>query len=547
MKILLSIGARAEDSRSMRMTDMGTSMVAGLGKSASPEGSECMTLVVNDGKIVGSSCKRVRRFFATHNNPAQDAGAALGGQLVVRRNVMLETVPPLTDLKANFDTYVSRSAMSEKKGVDYDTQRQDMNSLLSAAGTKYRFSAQQTASFGTHFPRHDTANTLGDNDVSEEQIKRLLSAPANPLEQTYMTGAPLEAVAMMGGSKNAADHRPSWLLDEGDLPEGTLEVFCPWLTQQKAELAEIKAATAETSVAMKEARVVALENSVNAQRRAVRSFVCAAAARPFKDGKIDESSPAIHDKYKQTNKALALPYFDSASFLGVKALVKAAQDAEIEASKALQVPTPIKEAYEKHLKARDEMIMSKLTVISQKVTALSQPKPQQQQQQQQQLELPAAPATATATAAEEEPPKKKEKKGQRRSNNVETARGQVHIKEMSSFKNASDVYEAYFVGINGGESYEQLEKKGKAWRKYKGARDAWCKLGLLARFLERKEADGDKQSAVDQLQALADNAGKQGDSDAPNWKKVLSELRKDPAELKRKQDNNEERASKRQK
>ena len=80
-----------------------------------------------------------------------------------------------------------------------------------------------------------------------------------------------------------------------------------------------------------------------------------------------------------------------------------------------------------------------------------------------------------------------------------------------------------------------------------GARDAWCKLGLLARFLERKEADGDKQSAVDQLQALADNAGKQGDSDAPNWKKVLSELRKDPAELKRKQDNNEERASKRQK
>ena len=100
MKILLSIGARAEDSRSMRMTDMGTSMVAGLGKSASPEGSECMTLVVNDGKITGSSRKRVRRFFATHNNPAQDFGAAL-----VRRNAMLETVPHLADLKANFDTY----------------------------------------------------------------------------------------------------------------------------------------------------------------------------------------------------------------------------------------------------------------------------------------------------------------------------------------------------------------------------------------------------------------------------------------------------------
>ena len=120
MKILLSIGARAEDSRSMRMTDMGTSMVAGLGKSASPEGSECMTLVVNDGKIVGSSCKRVRRFFATHNNPAQDAGAALVrrnamletvphladlGAALVRRNAMLETVPHLADLKANFDTY----------------------------------------------------------------------------------------------------------------------------------------------------------------------------------------------------------------------------------------------------------------------------------------------------------------------------------------------------------------------------------------------------------------------------------------------------------
>ena len=114
MNILLSIGAsigaRADDVRSMRMTDIGTSMVAGLGKSASLEGSECMTLVVNDGKITGlvvndgkitgSSRKRVRRFFATHNNPAQDFGAAL-----VRRNAMLETVPHLADLKANFDTY----------------------------------------------------------------------------------------------------------------------------------------------------------------------------------------------------------------------------------------------------------------------------------------------------------------------------------------------------------------------------------------------------------------------------------------------------------
>ena len=111
MNILLSIGAsigaRADDVRSMRMTDIGTSMVAGLGKSASLEGSECVVndgkitgLVVNDGKITGSSRTRVRRFFATHNNPAQDFGAAL-----VRRNAMLETVPHLADLKANFDTY----------------------------------------------------------------------------------------------------------------------------------------------------------------------------------------------------------------------------------------------------------------------------------------------------------------------------------------------------------------------------------------------------------------------------------------------------------
>ena len=134
MNILLSIGAsigaRADDVRSMRMTDIGTSMVAGLGKSASLEGSECMTLVVNDGKITGlvvndgkitgSSRTRVRRFFATHNNPAQDFGAALVrrnamletvphladlGAALVRRNAMLETVPHLADLKANFDTY----------------------------------------------------------------------------------------------------------------------------------------------------------------------------------------------------------------------------------------------------------------------------------------------------------------------------------------------------------------------------------------------------------------------------------------------------------
>ena len=105
----------ADDVRSMRMTDIGTSMVAGLGKSASLEGSECMTLVVNDGKITGlvvndgkitgSSRKRVRRFFATHNNPAPSCAMTDAGAALVRRNAMLETVPHLADLKANFDTY----------------------------------------------------------------------------------------------------------------------------------------------------------------------------------------------------------------------------------------------------------------------------------------------------------------------------------------------------------------------------------------------------------------------------------------------------------
>ena len=103
MKILFSLGARAEDIRSLHMTDLGTSMVAGLGSTASPDGSECMTMVVNDGKVVGSSGKRVRRFFATHNNPEQDAGAALGAMLVVRRNIMLEKVPRMKDLHANFN------------------------------------------------------------------------------------------------------------------------------------------------------------------------------------------------------------------------------------------------------------------------------------------------------------------------------------------------------------------------------------------------------------------------------------------------------------
>ena len=115
------------------------------------------------------------------------------------------------------------------------------------------------------------------------------------------------------------------------------------------------------------------------------------------------------------------------------------------------------------------------------------------------------------------------------------------------YADASAVYGAYFEGINGGPSYQQLESEGKKWRRYKGGKDAWAKTALLGRFLAREEEKGDKEQAIAALQRLADSAGKKGNSKSPDWKEVLRRLRNTDEEKKRKTEIEEERESKKAK
>ena len=85
--ISLALGSRGEDIRNIRMTDLGTSVVSGLGRASSPNGTKCITIIVNDGKVIGGSGRRLRRFIAPHLNPALDAAASIGLSLVLRRTI----------------------------------------------------------------------------------------------------------------------------------------------------------------------------------------------------------------------------------------------------------------------------------------------------------------------------------------------------------------------------------------------------------------------------------------------------------------------------
>ena len=549
--ISLALGSRGEDIRNIRMTDLGTSVVSGLGRASSPNGTKCITIIVNDGKVIGGSGRRLRRFIAPHLNPALDAAASIGLSLVLRRIILGEQSPSISDLTLNFKLRLCRSQKSENVGMDYDSQRRDVMNLLTAAGEKYGYSAQQKAQYGTHFFRHDTANTLGDNNVDEKQILLMLSAPLSSLNQTYKTGAPVDAVTTMGGSISAASHSPAWMVP---VPRATLEELAPFLKTQALELAELKETTGITAKDLKEARLVALENTADAQALSVQSLICMAAARPRLGGKIDANSPTIRELHKGTNKVLALPFFEGPSFSAVGALVKAAEDAEIATADLTVVPTPIQEVYEEYLGPRDQKIMGQLALVQEQQGQMNQRLTQLLQQGHQ---LPpttttttTTAATATALAAAEETPlpqKKKERKWQPRSNNVDTSTGQVHIKELASYADASAVYGAYFEGINGGPSYQQLESEGKKWRRYKGGKDAWAKTALLGRFLAREEEKGDKEQAIAALQRLADSAGKKGNSKSPDWKEVLRRLRNTDEEKKRKTEIEEERESKKAK
>ena len=144
---------------------------------------------------------------------------------------------------------------------------------------------------------------------------------------------------------------------------------------------------------------------------------------------------------------------------------------------------------------------------------------------------------------------KKKKKPTQRSANVDPSQGHVHIREFGQFPDAASIYAAYSEGVNGGASYKSLEAGGTGWRRYDGGRQAWGNFSILGRFLDREEekSGGSRESAIAALQGKADAAGKRGKFSAPDWKKVVGELRNCDEEKERKRKNKEAQDEKRKK
>jgi len=106
--------------------------------------------------------------------------------------------------------------------------------------------------------------------------------------------------------------------------------------------------------------------------------------------------------------------------------------------------------------------------------------------------------------------------------------GQVQMRNLGEHKTAASVVDEYV------DILKPLEAKGNAWRKYKLGSQAWYDRVHIYRYIDLKmgEQGGTKQSASAALQILADTTGKQGNSNAPNWKEIGKKLRDtDPREV----------------
>jgi hypothetical protein len=120
---------------------MGTCHVTGLGLPSGP-GAECTTAIMNDGKTIGTSGRKYRRAIPTHRNAAQDAGMALGVNLVLRHNFLQEPVTLPTDLVGYFTTRISRSSSSGDVAEDYQSQLESVQGLLRAAVDESNWAAR---------------------------------------------------------------------------------------------------------------------------------------------------------------------------------------------------------------------------------------------------------------------------------------------------------------------------------------------------------------------------------------------------------------------
>ena len=96
--------------------------------------------------------------------------------------------------------------------------------------------------------------------------------------------------------------------------------------------------------------------------------------------------------------------------------------------------------------------------------------------------------------------------------------GQFLMKDESSISSIRELYEEYFVGINGTPSLASLELEGSKWRRYKGMRQRWHERRILIRGLERLVAlHGGTEEGITAMQGQLDGIAKRGSSKSPNW------------------------------
>jgi len=565
-----ALAARGEDLRGMVVGGFSWVNYEGVGPML--VGMGALMIVLRSGKL-NRSGRRTRSGMLPHKNPLLCPINALGLSLLYRWLVNREPIPDWGDGEyATLFRPVLRSATDGLTPMSWDRHDVLCRQVFSFF--------QIITSHSTHHMRGDTARYLELCLVSIELIKKHMNRVDNAHANSYGTGAaigPMLGIAGFSTTDPQAALAPHLL--DSELLDGLVNLVLPWLADEEAKVAAASELH-KTSASVKSERLRMRQESVKAIRRIIAVVVQCMAARPQNASNLTElDRPAFHEEFSTNTvyKFLAdTGFFATPAFQAFKAEVRSAEDREasLGATSAGAEQSPTTQIVSR--------LAPQLQVISTSIHNI-QTCMAGQYRQVPARELYFNPGDAAGSSSSSSSTSSSRSSSRSsssssggaagggcvrggsggggggsggsssagggggtgaasgvacrsRSRHTHVGAGQVEVSFNGVTLTAQDMFDSYWTGPAGRPhlSYRQLEAKyGNKWRNGSHSNaQGWSERSPIYRFIERRMAlaGSTATAVVEAIKVLADAAGSQGKSRAPNWKKVARDLKQTPEE-----------------
>ena len=524
--------ARGEDLRYCHLAAMFLTQLDTVGR----DGTTCLAFVSNAGNMNKCNHKTITG-MAPHRNALLCPVAALGNLFLFRWQIQHEDHPIFTQHETVYGNPLFPAPGDVKKTMNYSMMRSLFQFFFQAMKIPWTKL--------THAPRVLAHFLLEQAGCDRSQLQRLAGREISVTANSYLLQLPPEAIALSAGfkKKNFQDAPTAPHLSV-PVPDELFALALPWYADELLAVEQAREAAAGNRKAFSAKKLITALGSIQAVGFAVKVSLAAAAAHVRDEhGALLLHLPPMYLMFPQFPVYKHLRgVFEDDSFLRFAQRVNDAEIAEVTLSsltaqaaaaeptmdRFFQQVTPIFEAMNSEfskLRAEVRVAVSAMqpppsagTIGAAPLLPVTTPEPAETDDDDSVHYNSDNDDTALSTG------KKKRRKIVRAK--VSLLSHHVLMPQFKHITNAHHFWNIYSKGINGQKSLKQLEHESTSWRSYRNGKQRWSDMKLIGDFIEH-HIDGlnNYDSAVQHLQGIIDEVGRQGKSTAPNWVAVRNKIK----------------------